>query len=49
MPAIRCSNGKWKWGEKGPCTFDSKEEAERVGHIIEEKKMLEDKLKNIKK
>ena len=34
MPAIRCSNGKWKWGERGKCVFDSKEDAERAGTAI---------------
>ena len=29
MPAIKCDNGKWKWGETGECKYDSQEEAEK--------------------
>jgi hypothetical protein len=35
MPAQRCNNGKWKWGPRGSCVFDTKEEAERAGRAIE--------------
>jgi hypothetical protein len=28
MPAIKCANGKWKWGESGSCKYDSKAEAD---------------------
>jgi hypothetical protein len=35
MPAQRCSNGKWKWGQRGSCVFDSEEQAERAGRAIE--------------
>jgi HK97 family phage prohead protease len=28
MPAIRCENGKYKWGETGECKYDSVAEAE---------------------
>ena len=35
MPAQRCSNGKWKWGQRGSCVFDTEEEAERAGRAIE--------------
>jgi hypothetical protein len=35
MPAKQCPNGKWKWGEDGPCTFDSKEQAQRWGYWYE--------------
>lgn len=41
MPAIKCPNGKWKWGENGPCTFDSEEEANKIGHMIEQGKYAE--------
>ena len=27
MPAIKCDNGKWKFGETGACKYDSEEEA----------------------
>jgi hypothetical protein len=23
MPCIKCSNGKWKYGERGNCQFDT--------------------------
>ena len=29
MPAEKCNNGKWKWGETGECEYDSQEEAEK--------------------
>ena len=35
MPCYKCSNGKWKYGEKGNCQFDtlgSCEAAERAIH-----------------
>ena len=38
MPAMRCSNGKWKWGARGKCVFDTKEDAERAGRAIEAEK-----------
>lgn len=38
MPAQRCSNGKWKWGQRGSCIFDSEEQAERAGRAIEREK-----------
>ena len=28
-PAIKCTNGKWKWGEYGECSYDSKQDAEK--------------------
>ena len=28
MPAIKCNNDKWKWGETGECVYDSQEQAE---------------------
>jgi len=40
MPAIKCPNGKWKWGENGPCSFPSKEAAERFGHWYEQQKKV---------
>jgi hypothetical protein len=30
MPAKKCSNGKWKWGENGSCIYDSQTEAEEA-------------------
>ena len=27
-PAIKCNNGKWKWGEYGECSYDSQQDAE---------------------
>jgi hypothetical protein len=39
MPAQRCSNGKWKWGQRGSCVFDTEEEAERAGRAIERSTM----------
>tara|TARA_R110002020_G_scaffold385529_1_gene596451 strand:+ start:3809 stop:4945 length:1137 start_codon:yes stop_codon:yes gene_type:complete len=28
MPALKCNNNKWKWGETGSCKYDSQQEAE---------------------
>lgn len=28
MPAIKCDNGKWKWGETGTCKYDTQADAE---------------------
>ena len=28
MPAIKCENNKWKWGENGECMYDSQQDAE---------------------
>ena len=30
MPAKKCSNGKWKWGQNGSCIYSSKEAAENA-------------------
>lgn len=35
MPAILCSNGKYKWGERGQCIYSTKEAAEAAGVAIE--------------
>lgn len=34
MPAQKCNNGKWKWGEKGACIYDTKAKAEAAGRAI---------------
>ena len=42
MPSIKCSNGKWKWGDSGSCKYDSKKQADddnsnyrkKIGTII---------------
>lgn len=43
MPAIKCTNGKWKWGENGQCVFSSKANAEAAGKAIEAKKTKKSK------
>lgn len=35
MPAMKCNNGKYKWGASGKCVFESKEKAEAAGKAIE--------------
>jgi len=40
MPCIKCSNGKWKYGEKGKCIYETKKkcnDAAAAIHIEEEK------------
>jgi hypothetical protein len=27
---MRCDNGKWKWGRRGECKYNSREECERA-------------------
>ena len=42
MPCMKCSNGKWKYGAKGNCQFDTLEAchaAEAAIHIQEGKDM----------
>ena len=28
MPCMKCDNGKWKWGHRGECKYDSKKDCE---------------------
>lgn len=42
MPCIKCSNGKWRYGEHGRCQFktlESCQAAERAVHARENKSM----------
>ena len=43
MPVIKCSNGKYKWGQNGKCVFDTKEQAEKAGIAIEISKITKGK------
>jgi hypothetical protein len=41
MPCIKCSNGKWKYGEHGNCQFDTLKACQAAAaaiHIQEEAK-----------
>ena len=41
MPCIKCSNGKWKYGEKGRCQFKTLEACKKAAaaiHANEDKK-----------
>lgn len=43
MPCYKCSNGKYKYGERGRCQFDtlgSCEAAERAIHARESKQVM---------
>ena len=42
MPARKCANGKWRWGQ-GNCIYESKKEAEKAGVAIEIKRRLDEK------
>jgi hypothetical protein len=45
MPCYKCSNGKYKYGEKGNCQFDTLaacQAAERAIHAQENDKMHHD-------
>lgn len=34
MPCIKCSNGKWKYGEKGRCVFKTLEACKKAAAAI---------------
>ena len=34
MPCIKCNNGKWKYGEKGRCQFDTLEKCKEAAAAI---------------
>jgi len=34
MPCIKCSNGKWKYGERGNCQFDTLKKCEDAAAAI---------------
>ena len=40
MPCKKCDNGKWKWGERGKCEYDTKEACQEANpnHHYEESK-----------
>lgn len=43
MPCYKCSNGKYKYGERGRCQFDTQgacEDAERAIHARESKAVM---------
>lgn len=45
MPCYKCSNGKWKYGERGRCQFDTLaacEAAERAIHAEQNRKKEEE-------
>lgn len=41
MPARKCTNGKWRWGN-GDCIYETKKEAEKAGIAIEIKRRLDE-------
>lgn len=51
MPAIKCNNGKWKWGTRGQCVFKTKRDAEAAGIAIQIQKIKDanNSLEKIKK
>lgn len=38
MPCFKCSNGKWKFGKKGRCQFNSKSHCQGAERAINAKK-----------
>ena len=34
MPCIKCNNGKWKYGKKGKCQFDTLEKCKDAAAAI---------------
>ena len=52
MPCYKCANGKYKYGERGNCQFDTLEAckaAEAAIHAREDEKYKEPKTKTPKK
>ena len=48
MPCIKCSNGKWKYGEKGKCQFKTLEACKKAAaaiHVQENKDGLQKETK----
>ena len=43
MPVIKCSNSKYKWGQKGKCVFKTKKQAEKAGRAIQAQKAIKKK------
>lgn len=46
MPCIKCSNGKWKYGEKGKCQFKTLEACKKAAaaiHAEEDKRKKNDR------
>lgn len=43
MPAIKCENGKYKWGRNGRCIYDSAQEAEQANKSMKAKDMKKTK------
>lgn len=41
MPCMKCANGKWKYGTKGRCQFDTKEKCEEAAAAIHARKSSE--------
>ena len=37
MPCMKCTNGKWKYGAKGNCQFDTKTKCEQAAAAIHAK------------
>ena len=35
MPCMKCSNGKYKYGQRGRCVFDTLEQCERAAVAIQ--------------
>jgi hypothetical protein len=47
-PALACENGMWKWGSRGECIYDTKEDAQKAGIsiLIDKQNKLRDRLNN---
>ena len=50
MPCIKCSNGKWKYGEKGKCLYNTLKKCKEAAAAIhtQEKTIKIDNSKDIK-
>lgn len=46
MPSLECENGKWKFGEKGECIYNSEQESDEAKRT---RKEIREVIKKIKK
>ena len=47
MPCIKCSDGKWKYGEDGKCQYDTLEKCKEVEAAIHAAESEKDKEEDI--
>lgn len=46
MPCMKCNNGKWKYGKRGKCIYDTLEKCKEAAAAIHAQDKNQDKKKN---